>query len=80
MPTVQMLLPQDFKYHWRFNDSRHFGTIFKACVENLAGAAAVVALLDGGDSDSGTCFEVGYACAKGFPVIGVRTDYRGNQE
>ena len=29
--------------------------------------------------DSGTAFEVGYACAQKKPVIGLRTDARGCQ-
>ena len=40
----------------------------------------VLAWLDGPDADSGTCFEAGYAFAKGIPVIGIRTDFRDNQE
>src|SRR3990172_119333 len=80
MPEIEIVLPQDFKYHGRFNDQRTFGAIYKACVDAVAAADAVVALLDGCDSDSGTCFEIGYACAKGIPVVGVRTDYRANQE
>lgn len=40
------------------------------------GADIVVAVLDGSDADSGTAWETGYACAKGIPVIGVRTDFR----
>jgi len=40
----------------------------------------ILAWLDGPDSDSGTSFEVGYAFAKGIPVIGIRTDFRLNQE
>ena len=39
-------------------------------------AMPVVAILDGPDPDSGTCIEIGYARAKGKPVIGVRTDFR----
>ncbi len=42
----------------------------------LEGADVVVAVLDGQDVDSGTAFEVGYACAKGKPVIGLKTDVR----
>lgn len=47
--------------------------------EDLAGlndADAVVAILDGVDVDSGTAFEIGYATARGKPVIGLRTDMR----
>jgi len=36
----------------------------------------VVALLDGTQVDDGTAWEIGYAFAKGIPVIGIRTDFR----
>lgn len=36
----------------------------------------VVAVLDGVDVDSGTAAEVGYAFAKGKPVVGYRGDFR----
>jgi nucleoside 2-deoxyribosyltransferase len=39
-------------------------------------ADLVVAVLDGSDADSGTASEIGYACAKGKPVIGYRSDFR----
>ncbi len=39
-------------------------------------ADAVLAVLDGADVDSGVACEVGYALAKGKPVIGLRTDRR----
>ena len=41
---------------------------------------AVVAFLDGADSDSGTCIEIGYAKAKGKLIIGVRTDFRAGED
>jgi nucleoside 2-deoxyribosyltransferase len=47
--------------------------------QNLVGierSEALVAILDGADADSGTCFECGYARKAGRPVIGVRTDLR----
>lgn len=50
--------------------------IFKRCIKGLDNAWCVIAVLDGADADSGTCFEVGYAYAKGIPVIGLRTDFR----
>ena len=37
---------------------------------------AVLAVLDGTDVDSGTAAEVGYACARGKPVVGYRGDAR----
>ena len=43
---------------------------------NLERATAVLAVLDGADADSGTCFEAGFAVARGIPVIGLRTDWR----
>ncbi|HEY1405053.1 MAG TPA: nucleoside 2-deoxyribosyltransferase, partial [Spirochaetota bacterium] len=36
----------------------------------------VVAILDGTDVDSGTSSEIGYACAKGKRIEGLRTDFR----
>ena len=36
----------------------------------------VVALLDGTQVDDGTAWEIGFAYAKGIPVIGIRTDLR----
>jgi len=47
--------------------------------KNLAGienSDLIVALIDGADVDSGTSWEIGYAFAKGKPVIGLRTDFR----
>jgi len=37
---------------------------------------AVFAILDGVDVDSGTAAEIGYACAKGKPILGYRGDFR----
>jgi nucleoside 2-deoxyribosyltransferase len=37
---------------------------------------AVVAVLDGVDVDSGTAAEIGYAFAKGKPIVGYRSDMR----
>jgi nucleoside 2-deoxyribosyltransferase len=36
----------------------------------------VLAVLDGVDVDSGTAAEIGYATARGRPVVGLRTDLR----
>ncbi|MCW8128890.1 MAG: nucleoside 2-deoxyribosyltransferase [Planctomycetota bacterium] len=80
LPGAKVLLPQDFKPHARYNDRRHFGEVYKLCVKGLDDCHAVVAILDGPDSDSGTAWEVGYAAAKGRPIIGIRTDYRPSQE
>ena len=37
---------------------------------------AVFAVLDGTDVDSGTASEIGYAFAKGKPILGYRGDFR----
>ena len=50
--------------------------IYEEDLRGLEGADVVVAILDGPDVDSGTAFEVGYACARGKPVIGLKTDMR----
>lgn len=42
----------------------------------LLSCDVVVALLDGTQVDDGTAWEIGFACAKGIPVIGIRTDFR----
>ena len=51
--------------------------IFVKDLEGLDGADGVVAIMDGADPDSGTCWECGYAYAKGKPVVLYRSDLRG---
>jgi nucleoside 2-deoxyribosyltransferase len=51
--------------------------IFRVDVDGVRGADALVAILDGADADSGTCFECGIAYALGIPIVLVRTDFRG---
>lgn len=41
---------------------------------------AVLAVLDGTDVDSGTASEIGFAFARGKPIIGYRGDYRSAGE
>ena len=50
--------------------------IFRSDIEAIDAATVVVAWLDGSDVDSGTAPEVGYAYAKGIPVVGLVTDFR----
>ncbi len=50
--------------------------IFRIDVDGVRSAEAVVAVLDGADPDSGTCFECGLAYALGIPIVAVRTDFR----
>jgi nucleoside 2-deoxyribosyltransferase len=51
-------------------------TIFQVDVDGVRSAEAVVAVLDGADPDSGTCFECGLAFALGIPIVALRTDFR----
>lgn len=54
--------------------------IFEACRDKILDSNIVVALVDGADVDSGVCWELGYAYAKGIPAICVRTDLRKAEE
>jgi nucleoside 2-deoxyribosyltransferase len=45
-------------------------------VEMIEAADAVLAVLDGQEVDSGTASEIGFAAARGTPVVGVRSDLR----
>ena len=82
LPKCQVILPQDFRVREgaaSFNDRRRLAGVYQRCIEELTGADAVLALLDGADADSGVAFETGYARGLGKPVLGVRTDYRQSQ-
>lgn len=51
--------------------------IYRANVQHIEGCDAVLANLDffrGPEPDSGTCFEVGYAVARGKKVVGYVTE------
>jgi len=50
--------------------------IFHTCKTGVDASDAILAILDGADADSGTCWECGYAVAKNKPVVLVRTDIR----
>ena len=51
--------------------------IFDNDVRGIDTSDIVLAVLDGGsDVDSGTAWEMGYAYAKGIPVLGLKTDFR----
>ena len=49
--------------------------IFSTDVGGIDWADCLVAIMDGADPDSGTCWEVGYAYGK-KPIVLVRTDMR----
>lgn len=56
--------------------SGYAARIFQADLEGLNGADVVLAVCDGIPVDDGTAWEVGYAFARGLPVVGLRTDSR----
>jgi len=77
---LTVVLPQDYRVDGRFNDRQRMAELFRLCVEDVSSADALVAILDGPDADSGVAFEMGYAHARGTPIVGVRTDFRQSQE
>ena len=84
---ASVTLPQVEAKKFIAGEKINFDGIVQACVEGLKTHAAVVAILDGADPDSGTSFEVGYAAAyrktqssRPIVIIGVRTDFRASGE
>lgn len=77
---LKIFLPQEKEREAIVDGILDFGKIFRICIDGIDSSDIVVAILDGSDSDSGTCFECGYAFSKGKPVIGVRTDIRGGED
>lgn len=80
MPHLDVVMPQDFKTAGKYNDPLHYGALFRMCVDALDNVDAALAVLDGAGVDSGVAWEVGYAYAKGVPVVGLRTDFRPGAE
>lgn len=52
------------------------GELFTGNLSDIERADVLVAVLDGPDPDSGTCWECGYAYKTGRVVVGLRTDIR----
>ena len=50
--------------------------IFLLDVDGIDTSDAVVAIMDQPDPDSGTCWEMGYAYARGKLILAIRTDFR----
>jgi nucleoside 2-deoxyribosyltransferase len=71
----EVFLPQDQE-----TDGNDPAGIFRRDRDHIDWAQALVAVMDGADPDSGTCWECGYAYGTGKPVILVRTDFRGASE
>lgn len=65
----EVFLPQEQE------PGRDAAGIFATDVGGIDWADGVVAIMDGADPDSGTCWEVGYSYRK-KPIVLVRTDMR----
>ena len=79
-PKARVTLPQDIKIRGDYADPRNNAHLFARCIEGIDRADVVLAVVDGAEVDSGTSWEMGYAYAKGKPVVGLRTDFRPGVE
>ena len=75
-----VFLPQDDAQAPLLRDPPDFHGAFELCRDAIDRCDAVVAVLDGPDTDSGTAWECGYAYARGKPVLAVHTDFRGGED
>jgi nucleoside 2-deoxyribosyltransferase len=66
----EVFLPQEQE------PGRDAAGIFATDVAGIDWADGLVAIMDGPDPDSGTCWEVGYAYGVRKPIVLVRTDMR----
>ncbi len=69
-----VFLPQEDSNNVKSNKRQEI--IFNKNLNAIENSDIIVAVVDGIDIDSGTAWEIGYASAKGKPVIGLRTDFR----
>ena len=78
LPSM-VILPQD--HAAKLDEADGFAErMYSFALDAINHSDAVVAILDGADTDSGTCIEIGYAKAKGKLVVGVRTDFRAGED
>lgn len=80
IPEARIILPQADAIKFINETGVDFEGLVEACIHGIDSSDVVLAVLDGSDADSGTCWECGYAYAKGKRVIGVRTDLRGSED
>lgn len=69
-------LPQEAGDDSDMRDIREQERLFHFNKTALEDSDFIVAIIDGADADSGTAWEMGYAFARGKPVIALRTDFR----
>jgi len=71
-----VFLPQEAGDTGPHRDRGSQKEIFSRCCDEISRSDIVVAVIDGADADSGTSWEMGFAYARGIPVIALRTDFR----
>ena len=64
-PKIEVFLPQTESSKAFINGRLDYAKVQKICLNGIDASDVLVAILDGPDSDSGTCFECGYAFSKG---------------
>ena len=83
-PTADLYIPMDFKVPgdflkedgtWYLPNEEWARRVYLSDKEALDNADLVVAKYEGHVCDSGTTWEIGYACGKGIPVIGWIPEY-----
>jgi nucleoside 2-deoxyribosyltransferase len=79
-PKIEIFLPQTESGKAYINGRLDFAKVQQICLNGIDACDVLVAILDGPDSDSGTCFECGYAFSKGKKLIGIRTDLRAGED
>jgi nucleoside 2-deoxyribosyltransferase/predicted secreted protein len=72
----EVYLPQEAGDDSAVRDEREQEQLFLTNKKALEESDILVAVIDGADADSGTAWEMGYAFARGIPVIAIRTDFR----
>ncbi len=70
-----VFLPQEDSNNVKDRDDRQ-RIIFSKNEAAIDKSDIIVAVIDGADVDSGTAWEIGYAYARGKPILGLRTDFR----
>jgi len=78
-PSITVVLPQ--REGAKLAGTADFSErMFRYSLAAIDCCDALVAVVDGADADSGTCVEIGYARAKGKPIVGIRTDPRACED
>jgi nucleoside 2-deoxyribosyltransferase len=70
-----VFLPQEDSNNIKDETNRQ-KIIFNKNLKGIEKSDILVAVIDGADVDSGTAWEIGFASAKGKPVLALRTDFR----